>query len=96
MGATRNLRVALQTTLAFPFASLVVVLFGAPLAVNATRGGTLLGMGMAVGAAVAFYGTQAIFVAIGKGGWLPPATAAWAANLLFGGVGLHLLRRRLG
>ncbi|OGX37782.1 MAG: hypothetical protein A3C53_00785 [Omnitrophica WOR_2 bacterium RIFCSPHIGHO2_02_FULL_68_15] len=94
--ATRKLRVDLQTKLAFPFASLVVVLFGAPLAVNATRGGTLLGMGMAVGAAVAFYGTQAIFVAIGKGGWLPPATAAWAANLLFGGVGLHLLRRRLG
>lgn len=94
--ATRKLRVELETKLAFPFASLIVVLFGAPLAVNATRGGTLLGMGLAIGAAVAFYGVQAVCVAIGKGGVLAPAAAAWGANLVFGGFGVWLLRRRLG
>lgn len=94
--ATRKLRVELQTKLAFPFASVVVVLFAAPLAVNSTRGGTLLGMGLAIGAAVTFYGVQAVFVAIGKGGWLPPVAAAWGANLSFAAWGVRLLRQRLG
>ena len=93
--ATRKLRVDLHTKWAFPFACVVLVLLGAPLAVQPTRGGTLLGMGVAIAAALAFYGVQAICVAFGKGGWVSPAAAAWGANVLFGITGIQLLRRRL-
>lgn len=93
--ATQKLRVDLHAKLAFPFASVVVVLLAAPLAVRSSRGGTLLGMGTAIAASLAFYGAQAIFVAMGKGGALPPVLAAWGANLTFGAVGVWLLRRRL-
>lgn len=93
--ATRKLRVDLQNKLAFPFACLVVVLLGVPLAVSSTRGGTLLGMGVAVATSLAFYGVHALLVAAGKGGWLPPLIAAWGANVLFSALGVSLLRRRL-
>ena len=50
--ATQKLRVDLQAKLAFPFASVVVVLLAAPLAVRSSRGGTLLGMGTAIAASL--------------------------------------------
>lgn len=93
--ATRKLRVDLHDKLAVPFASLVIVLIAAPLAVRSGRGGTLLGMGTAIAVSLVFYGTHALLLALGKGGWLPPAAAAWGANLIFGGLGIWLLRRRL-
>ncbi|MBI4314053.1 MAG: LptF/LptG family permease [Candidatus Omnitrophica bacterium] len=93
--ATQKLQVELQTKLAYPFASFVIILIGTPLAVRSSRGGTLMGMGTAIGIALAFYTAQAIFTAAGKGGMLPPALAAWGANLIFGGLGILLLRRRL-
>ena len=93
--ATRKLRVDLHAKRAFPLASLVVVLLGVPLAVRSSRGGTWLGMGTAIAAALGFYGVQAILLALGKGGWLPPVVAAWGANVLFGTLGITLLRRRL-
>lgn len=93
--ATRKLRVDLHTRMAVPFASVVVILLGAPLAVHRGRGGTLRGMGTAIGTALLFYGGQALCGALGKGGWLPPLAAAWGPNLLFGALGIRLLRRRL-
>ena len=93
--AVRKFYVDLYAKLALPFASVVVVLLGAPLAVSSTRGGTLLGMGLAISAALAFYGVQAVCLALGKGGVLPPLLAAWGANLVFGALGIRLLRQRL-
>lgn len=93
--ATRKLRVELYAKFAVPFATLVVVLLAAPLAVRPGRGGTLLGMGTAIAASLAFYGAHAFFLALGKGGWLPPMLAAWGANLVFGALGVRLLLRRL-
>lgn len=93
--ATRKLRVELHNKLAFPFANLVVVLLAVPLAVSSTRDGTLFGTGTAIAVSLAFYGAHAVLLAMGKGGALPPAAAAWGANALFGALGLWLLRRRL-
>ena len=42
-----------------------------------------------------YYGANALVVALGKGGWLPPLAAAGGVPLLFLSVGLLLTWRRL-
>jgi lipopolysaccharide export LptBFGC system permease protein LptF len=52
-------------------------------------GSFLLGVGLA------FYGMNALAIALGKGGWLPPLLAAWGVPIAFSILGLRLTWRRL-
>ncbi len=80
--------VDLHAKLALPFAGLVTVLVGFPLAIRSGgRGGVTANVmsGLAVG--FAYWVTMAVALAVGRSGGLPPIVAAWSANVLFGVVG---------
>jgi lipopolysaccharide export LptBFGC system permease protein LptF len=40
-----------------------------------------------------FYVVNAVGLALGKGGVLPPVTAAWLAPMLFMAAGVYLIRK---
>lgn len=88
-----RLLVDLHQKLSLPFMSIVVMLIGMPFALKRSRAGAILSMGISIGISVSFYGINAISIALGKGGFLPPVVSAWAANIIFGGLGIGLLRK---
>ncbi len=95
-GATiRKMKVDLYAKPAAAFACLVLTLIGIPLAIQPIRGGTALGLSLGLGVGLAFYGINALVIALGKGGWLSPLVAAWGAPIAFSIVGLRLTWRRL-
>ncbi len=95
-GATiRKLRVDLYAKPAAAFACFVLTLVGIPFAIQPVRGGTALGLSLGLGVGLAFYGMNALAIALGKGGWLPPLLAAWAVPITFSIIGLRLTWRRL-
>ena len=75
-------RVQLQERLAFPVVALVMTLLGIPFAMTIGRRGALYGVGLAIILASAYWLLNTVFLAVGQAGLLPPALAAWAANLL--------------
>lgn len=88
-----RLLVDLHQKLALPFMSIVIMLIGIPFALKRTRAGAIMSMGISIGIAVSFYGINAISIALGKGGFLPPIVSAWAANIIFGGFGISLIKK---
>ncbi|MGI9038613.1 MAG: LptF/LptG family permease [Gemmatimonadota bacterium] len=90
---TRALRVQLNLKLAFPFACFIIVLFGAPLVNSTRRGGASMSIGIALITTLLFLALIRIAEALGAGGLLPPAMAAWVPNFLFLAAGLFLYRR---
>lgn len=64
-------------------ATLIIILFGAPLATSSRRGGAAYGVGMALGATILYMLAFRLSVAAGESGALPPVPAAWLPNVLF-------------
>ncbi|HUI06518.1 MAG TPA: LptF/LptG family permease [Verrucomicrobiae bacterium] len=85
--------VTYQYRYAFPLTCLIVVLMGIPLGMQVSRSGPLLSVGTALVLVVAFYFLNNITLALGEGGRIPAAAAAWMTNAVFAGVGLVLLAR---
>lgn len=77
--------------LAFPFANLIIVLFGAPLSSTMRRTGKTVGFGLSLVVCFVYYGTVRTAQALGWNGVLPPFAAAWVGNIVFGGLGAVLL-----
>ena len=94
-GTIRKLRVDLYAKMAAPFACLVLTLIGVPFAIQPVRGGGALGLSLGLGIGLVFYGANAMMLAFGKGGWLPPIAAAWGTPLLFAWLGLHFTWEKL-
>jgi lipopolysaccharide export system permease protein len=92
-GDARKLRVELALKIAIPFTCLVIAIFGAPLAVTAPRAGGAFGIGVSLATTVMFLTLVQLSKAVGAGGLLPPALAAWAPNLIFGVAGVWLAKR---
>ena len=92
-GDPAQLRVEKEQKLAIPAATLVIILFGAPLATTSKRGGAAFGVGAALGSTILYLILFRVFGAMGESGALPPLLAAWAPNLLFLVTGLFLLSR---
>ena len=92
-GDPKELRVKAEQKLAIPVATLVIILFGAPLATSSKRGGTAYGIGVSLVSTMLFILLLKISGAIGSAGTLPPLTAAWLPNVLFFTTGVVLLVR---
>lgn len=86
-----RLKLDYQKKFALPFANLIVVLLGLPFALECRRGGLIIGFALSLAAALSYYGTFQIGLALGRGGIFPTLIAAWLANLLFLAVGAGLM-----
>ena len=87
--------VALERKISFPFVTLVMTLIAVPFAVTTGRRGAMYGVGVGIVLAITYWVAISIFAALGTGGLIGPALAAWAPNLLFGaGAGYLLLTVR--
>ncbi len=90
-GDTLEDEVYLRLKLAFPFANLIIVLFGAPLATISRKGGTAANFGVSLLVFILFWGFIHISRAIGESGAVSPLLSAWMANIIFGLAGLGIL-----
>jgi LPS export ABC transporter permease LptF/LPS export ABC transporter permease LptG len=87
--------VALERKISFPFVTIVMTLLAVPFAVTTGRRGAMYGIGVGIVLAITYWVAISIFAALGTGGLVNPALAAWAPNLLFGaGAGYLLLTVR--
>jgi len=83
-----RLRAELAQKIALPFVSLIMALLAVPFGLRMGRKGTLVGVGLSVVLAMAYWGTFAVFRSLGGAGLLTPFLGAWGANVLFGLAGL--------
>jgi LPS export ABC transporter permease LptG/LPS export ABC transporter permease LptF len=84
-------RVALARKAAFPFVTLIMTLIAVPFAVTTGRRGAMYGIGVGIMLAITYWIAISVFGALGSGGLMAPALAAWAPNLLFGAGATYLL-----
>jgi lipopolysaccharide export system permease protein len=85
--------VELYLKISFPLTNLIVVLIGTSLAIRVRRGGLAVSFGLAVFISFVYYAIIRTGQALGHSGTLPPLLGAWLGNLVFGALGLELLRR---
>ena len=78
---------------AIAVATLVIILFGGPLATSSRRGGTAYGIGIALASTIFYLLLFRLAGAAGKSGALSPELSAWLPNMLFLVCGLILLKR---
>ncbi|NQS99461.1 MAG: YjgP/YjgQ family permease [Candidatus Omnitrophica bacterium] len=88
----RRLLVDLHHKIAFPFVSLVIIFLGIPFALSAQGTGKVASIGMCLVIGFFYYAVEALSLALGKRGTLPPFLAAWFANILFTTVGVLFMR----
>lgn len=79
--------------ISFPFASLIVVLFGVPFSSIKRRSGVGVEFGIAVGISFLYMIFLKISQAFGYNGDLNPLFTAWLANLIFLLAGIYVLIR---
>jgi LPS export ABC transporter permease LptG len=84
-------RVALERKVSFPFVTLIMTLIAVPFAVSTGRRGAMYGVGVGIVLAISYWVAFSVSAALGAGGVLTPALAAWAPNVLFGAGALYLL-----
>ena len=88
-----KLRVDQASKLAIPAATLVIILFGAPLANSQARSGPAFGVGISLGITILYLMMFRVSEAVGAAGWVSPLLAAWAPNVVFFVAGLFLMAR---
>jgi len=90
---TMRLRVQLNRKLAYPLITLVMAVLAVPFALSMGRRGSLTGVAVAIGVAIAYSVVAGTFEAMGNVNMLPAFMAAWSPDLLFGLAGGYLLLR---
>jgi len=80
---------------AMPFASLIIMLIGVPLAAKKKRGGLASEITIALFAGFLYIGLQRTVAMAGYQGALPPLLAAWLPNLLFLGIGYVIYKNAI-
>lgn len=90
---TVPLRVQLNKKIAYPLVALVMAILAVPFALSMGRRGSLTGVAIAIGVAIAYWMTAGLFEAMGNVNTLPAALAAWSPDLLFGLIGGYFLLR---
>ncbi|UCB56829.1 MAG: LPS export ABC transporter permease LptG [Candidatus Omnitrophota bacterium] len=89
----QKLLVDLHYKISFPFVSLIIIFLGIPFALSTQGTGKVASIGLSVVIAFFYYTVEALSLALGKGGTLPPIISAWFANFLFSTVAIMLMRR---
>jgi lipopolysaccharide export LptBFGC system permease protein LptF len=90
---TKRLSVALWHKLSYPLIAVVMALLAIPFALSMGRRGSIAGVAVAIGVALAYMVIDNLFGALGYANYLPASVAAWSADVLFGLVGGYLLLR---
>ncbi|MBF0595371.1 MAG: LptF/LptG family permease [Candidatus Omnitrophica bacterium] len=95
IAAINGLKVDLHQKIAYPFACIVIIFAGLPfaLATGRRKGLTFASVGIALVIGFLFYVVNAIGLALGKGGVLPPVLAAWFAPIFFMAAGAYSARK---
>ncbi len=86
-----DLKIALQSKIAFPLTCLIMVLVGLPFSFSVGKRGALYGVAIGIGIGLLYWGLIGLFEQMGRYEILPPLLAAWGPNLLFGTGGVYLL-----
>ncbi len=84
----RKLMVERMQKIAIPVATLIIILFGAPLANTTARGGPAYGIGISLGLIIVYLMMFKVTQALGWTGIMSPFWAAWAPNALFAAAAL--------
>jgi lipopolysaccharide export LptBFGC system permease protein LptF len=79
--------------LAYPLVAVVMAILAIPFALSMGRRGSLSGIAVAIGVALAYFVIDGLFGALGNVNFLPSALAAWSSDILFGLIGGYLLLR---
>ena len=91
---TRREEVRLHPKIAYSFAGFVVVLIAAPIAIRFGRIGFFAGLVIAFFLNFIYWGVSFVtFEGLSEGGKLHPVIACWAANVIYGVIGVVLLWR---
>jgi lipopolysaccharide export system permease protein len=88
-----KLSVDLHHKLSFPFISVVIIFLGIPFALSAQGQGKVASIGLSIVIGFFYYTVEALSLALGKRGALPPVVSAWFANMLFAAAAVMLMRR---
>jgi len=88
-----RLRVQLNRKIAYPLITLVMAILAIPFALSMGRRGSLAGIAVAIGMAIAYLFVDGMFEAMGNVNLLPAFLAAWSPDVLFGLAGSYLLLR---
>lgn len=94
--ALNNLRVDLHQKMTFPLSGIVLILVGLPFALMTGRrkAVTFTSLGIAIIIGFLYYVTNAVGLALGKGGLFPPMMAAWLAPAIFAALGLYFIKTK--
>lgn len=79
--------------IALPVATLIIILFAAPMAMSSPRGGPAYGVGISLGITIFYLMLFRIFGAAGATGAIQPMVAAWLPNVAFAGAAVFMLWR---
>jgi LPS export ABC transporter permease LptG len=90
---TMRLRVQLNRKIAYPLITLVMAILAVPFALSMGKRGSLAGIAVAIGMAIAYLFVDGMFEAMGDVNLLPAFLAAWSPDVLFGLAGTYLLLR---
>jgi LPS export ABC transporter permease LptG/LPS export ABC transporter permease LptF len=83
--------VQLYSKLSFPLVHLIMALVAIPFALVSPRsGGRAMGIGVAIVIAVGYWLVHSVALSLAQADLLPPALAAWTANIVFAGIGAAL------
>ena len=79
--------VQLYARVSFPLVHFIMALVGIPFALASPRsGGRVMGIGVAIVIAICYWVVHSTALALAQADLLPPALAAWTANIIFAGL----------
>ena len=88
-----NYKVELHQRLAIPMASFIFALIGTPLGLQPNRSSSSIGLGISIIIIFIYYTIMTVTTALGQGGAIPAALAAWIPNIAGIIVGFLLIRK---
>lgn len=96
-GATtviRNFKIDLYQRFTAPFINLVIILLGIPFALKMRKRSTgISSIGISILVGFLYYVLDAVSIALGKGGILPPVLSATSSHIILLAYSLHLINR---
>jgi lipopolysaccharide export system permease protein len=82
-----------QSRLAQPWTCLVVVLIALPFGTLSGRKNVFVGAASSIFICFGYFFLSRFGLALGTGGYIPPAVAAWSPNFVFGAIALWMTRK---